>query len=320
MTMAGLRFGRYTFVCAAALVCLLCAVAGSALATPQPAANRQPIEKFAADFPLSTKTVSHVYFDNLLEAAVRRDERSGINLIFYDGLGEQAVSVLEAYLRILQRAEVSKLNRAEQLAFWLNLYNAGSLYKTLGHLPARSSIEKKYLPDQDSSNGWREPWLTVEGVTVSLNDVQYRILYAYWPPELVVYGLSCPALGCPDFPTRAYRARDVEERLRQAARDFVNRNRNVRLKKGKLRLSSLYLWQRETIWGDDQSILNHLRAHAEGKLKAALASVETIHETRFDWHINALRASKSSGFVSGKTGRLGSGSSSNAPWARGPSM
>lgn len=317
MVMSKSRIGIYTMVSVAAGVLT---IAAGALATPQPAANRQPIEKFGADFPLSKKTVSHIYFDSLLEAAVRRDERSGTTLVFYDGLGEQPVAILEAYLRILQRAEVSKLNRSEQLAFWLNLYNAGSLYKTLEQLPARSSLKEKYLPGADGGTGWDETWLTVEGMRLSLNDIQYRILYAYWPAELVVYGLSCPALGCPDFPTRAFQSNDVEERLRQAAHDFVNRGRTVKFKKGKLRVSSLYWWQREAIWGDDQAILEHLRAYAVGKLKAALASIESIHETSFDWRINALRPTQGGGLSSRGSGRLGGGGSSNAPWARGPSM
>jgi len=310
-------FGKYGAFVAVAGVLM---IASGAMATPQPAVKSPPIEKFGADFPLSKKSISHTYFDSLLEAAVRRDERSGVNLVFYDGMGEQATAVLEAYLRILQRAEVSKLNRSEQLAFWLNLYNAGSLYKTLEQLPARSTIKTKYLAGSADGTGWDEAWLTVEGIAISLNDIQYRILYAYWPPEQIVYGLSCPALGCPDFPSRAYRGDDVAERLRQAARDFINRRHTAKLKKGKLRLSSLYLWQREAIWGDDSSILAHLRMHADGKRKAALASVETIHETSFDWRINALRPTRRAGSYAGNTGRLGSGGASTAPWASGPSM
>lgn len=319
--MAGSRFDRNVFLHAAASAFLICVVVAGARATPQPALNQPPIEKFAADFPVSKKTVSHVYFDSLLEAAVRRDERSGVSLIFYDGLGEQAVAILEAYLRIMQRAEVTRLNRSEQLAFWLNLYNAGTLYKTIGTLPVRSTVKKIYLPDAGGANEWDDPWLIVEGVALSLNDIQYRILYAYWPPDLVVYGLSCPALGCPNFPVRAFRADDVEERLRQAAHDFVNRDRTVKIKKGKLKLSSLYMWQRDAIWGgNEENIIDHLRKHADGKLKAALASVKTIHETTFDWKINALKPAKRSGPSSRSTGRLGSGGGSNSPWARGPSM
>lgn len=279
--------------CAAVLIGL----AAPAMATPQPAPPGGPIPQFAANDPNSTQTFSYSLWTRILDTVVIEDGK-GVAGVDYGGLGMQGKEALNAFVGELTNVPVAALNKDEQLAFWLNLYNAASLramfdqFSGLGGtgqtLPSRNpyadsqkfSIKRVYGGDE---NPWTVRNLTVGGVTLSLNDIEHRILYAYWKPELVMYGLSCPLRGCPPLDKRPYHGAQVERRLADAAQRFIADTDNVKVKSGAVQLSELYKWQQAALGGEN-GVLEHLRKYA-GPRRPELAAVTRIGGYDFDWKL-----------------------------------
>ena len=79
-------------------------------------------EQFSKISQSSQKTVNHSQFSRLLKAFIKRD-KTGLNRVDYEGFKKKQ-SELKAYIKSLEAVKVTSLSRAEQFAYWANLYNA----------------------------------------------------------------------------------------------------------------------------------------------------------------------------------------------------
>jgi hypothetical protein len=89
----------------------------------------------AAPHAGAEQQVDHAGWDALLRAHVNSE-----GLVDYAALGQQRAA-LEAYLTTLADADVASLPRDEQLAFWINAYNACVVKGVLEHYPIKSVKE-----------------------------------------------------------------------------------------------------------------------------------------------------------------------------------
>jgi len=91
----------------------------------------------------SAQTVDHSAFDQflttyLVTTSVDNPISTGANLIRYQDVSDADEQALIAYIDRLQATAVSELNRDEQLAFWINLYNAETIRVILDNIPVKS--------------------------------------------------------------------------------------------------------------------------------------------------------------------------------------
>lgn len=277
-----------------------------AAATPQPAPGADPIQQFAPGNHSGGRKLDHSHWAAILDAVVVRNDSTGRRQIDYGRLNKSGSDLLDRYVRVLQKIRVNSLNNREQLAYWLNFYNAASLrfvfdeFKRMhgisGEFSSRNpwtgkklKVERFYL---GKNNPWTERLFEVEGIALSLNDIEHRILYALWGNPLVMYGLSCPARGCPTLQPDPFVADAVEAQLKLAAREFASRKDSVELKGGQLEVSSLYVWH-GGLFGGETGVIAHLRETASPDTSAALAGVAEIHDDDFNWRLNGKAPPKS---------------------------
>jgi hypothetical protein len=197
--------------------------------------------------------------------------------------GKQA---LEQYLEDLQAVGVSALDRPEQKAYWINLYNALTVRVVLGHYPVKTIRKINISPGWFSSGPWRAKLLTVEGEEVSLDDIEHRILRPLWQDNRVHYAVNCASLGCPNLQPEAFTAENTERLLEQAAREYVNHPRGARMEKGRLVVSSIYDWFRADFGGSEEGVLAHLRHYAQEPLREALEGYSGKLRYEYDWALN----------------------------------
>ena len=269
---ASARLARRTL---AALALAACAAAPALAQTPaQPDWSR-----WAAHNPAEPSAVDHRPWDQFLKA-FHAEERGGVVLNFTD-IQARGISFLSQYIRYLEGIPVSRLNRDEQLAYWLNLHNAGVVRTVARAYPVRSLDSLRGEPGAPGEL-WAKTVFEVEGQRLSLEDIEQRILLAQWADPMVLYGLCYAAKGSPSLPAAAFTGATVHDQLATAAADFVNDRKGVRVRRGKLEVSSLYVWN-EALFGDDAGLIAHLSEHAKPRLADRLADVEGVEKHRFDW-------------------------------------
>ena len=186
----------------------------------------------------------------------------------------------------MSQVKISGYNRAVQRAYWINLYNALTVREILRFFPV-SSI-------RDISSGffsfgpWNKKLIEIEGETLTLNDIEHRILRPIWRDARIHYALNCAAIGCPNLQLSVYTGGNTESMLDSAAREFVNHPRGVRVVDGKLRVSSIYTWFIADFGGDDAGVIAHLQLYADSALAKDLQGIHRIDNDDYDWSLNSV--------------------------------
>ena len=242
-------------------------------------------DRWQAHDPTSGETIDHSAWDRLLAAYLRPDG-AGVQRFAYAEVSGSDKAALGGYLDTLAAVPVSRHNRAEQFAYWVNLYNALTVKVILDHYPVESIRDIDISPGLFADGPWDKSLVTVEGEAVSLNDIEHRILRPIWNDPRIHYAVNCASIGCPDLRGEAFTGSDLERQLDEAARAYVNHPRGARVVDGKLVLSSIYVWFGEDFGGGEEQIVAHLRRYAGEELTAALDGVSEIDDHAYDWTLN----------------------------------
>jgi hypothetical protein len=241
--------------------------------------------RWQAHDPASGETVDHAVWDRLLGRYLARDE-TGLNRFDYGAVSAADRSALDGYLAALAARAVGHLNRDEQRAYWINLYNALTVQVVLAHYPVESIRDIDISPGLFASGPWDKALIAVEGEDLTLNHIEHRILRPIWRDPRIHYAVNCASVGCPNLQTRAFTAANTEALLEAAARDYVNSPRGLVLADGGLTVSSIYVWFNEDFGGSDAGVIAHLARFAAPELAARFSGVTAIAGHAYDWRLN----------------------------------
>lgn len=261
-----------------AMLLLLLLVVANAMAAPKS-------ESWARWLPhdeQSRQMIDHSDWGRFLDRYLVVAE-DGINRLRYGAVDEHGLRLLTGYLGLLAAQSVSSLRRAEQRAYWINLYNALTVKVVLDHFPVTSIRDIAISPGWFSVGPWAAKQVTIEGVSLSLNDIEHRILRPIWPDPRGHYAVNCASIGCPNLQPEPFTSANLEPLLERAARTYINHPRGVDIEGGRLRVSSIYHWFAEDF---TEGVMAHLRDYAEVRLAAQLATFADYDSDHYDWRLN----------------------------------
>ncbi len=233
--------------------------------------------------PAAAQAPDHAPFDRLLARHVAAGA-DGITRVNYAAWAQSAPdrAALDSYIASLERTRVSTLPRADQFAFWANLYNAVTLDVVLDRYPVRSIRDIR--PNLWDTGPWRAQRVTVEGRRLSLDNIEHDIMRPTFRDPRVHYSVNCASIGCPNLQREAFRGNRLEAQLDAAARAFVASNRGVRITARGLQLSSIYDWFSED-FGSETQLRDHLARYADAPRAAQIRS-QPIAGYDYDWSLN----------------------------------
>ena len=234
----------------------------------------------------NARTIDHEPWQRLLDRYLDARHPSGINRFDYAGVSLEDKAALEAYVDALQATDPRDYSRTEQRAYWINLYNAATVALIVDHYPVESI--RKIHGGLFRFGPWNEPLLTVAGESMSLNDIEHRILRPIWSDPRIHYAVNCASLGCPNLAARAYTKINTDELLDAGARAYVNHPRGATFERNRLRVSSIYDWYQVDFGDSDAGVIAHLSRYAKPELAARLARYDgkLRYDYDYDWELN----------------------------------
>lgn len=247
-------------------------------------AATDPGDYFRQSNTNNQEKVNHQNLQNILNRYLDDHNSSGINRFDYKRVSMDDKKVLKNYLIYLSNIKVTNLNKNEQMAFWINIYNALTIDVILDNYPVESIKDIKsgiFTPGP-----WKLKLVTVEKIELSLNDIEHSILRPIWKDKRIHYAVNCASIGCPNLSKTVYSAVALNEMLDFAAADYINHPRGVTCEKNKLILSSIYNWYDDD-FGTKNDLLVHLAKYTEGSLKDKLLSWSGSFKYGYDWNLNA---------------------------------
>ena len=218
-----------------------------------------------------------------------RPGADGLNRVDYAAFKSGGQGELKAYLAALQVADVARLSRAEQFAFWANLYNAKTVDVVLDAYPVASIKDIRLgggLKSLVGGGPWQAQVLRVGGLALSLDDIENKILRPLFGDPRAHYAINCASVGCPNLMPRALAGAGLEGQLDDAARAYIASPRGLIVKDGRATASSIYNWFQADFGGSVEGVLAHLRRYAPPEQLARLKRLTTIDGFDYDWRLN----------------------------------
>ena len=218
--------------------------------------------------------VAHKLWSELLEQHV--DDQGVVD---YQGFLRDSAK-LNTYLRLLADAPPANNTRAEQLAYWINAYNAFTIKLVIDHYPISSIKEiKRGIPFVNSV--WDIKWIRIGGRLYDLNDIEHGILRKKFDEPRIHFAINCASVSCPTLLAKAFEANRLEEQLDFVARRFVNDTSRNQLQAGDVHLSKIFKWYK----GDFTKNMS-LAAYINQYSSVKISEVEKIRYKKYNWTLN----------------------------------
>jgi len=245
----------------------------------------QAWDDWAQNNPQDTRVIDHGQWTSLLKKYIKPG-KAGLNTFAYGTVTAADKAALQTFIGSLEAIEVTSYNRNEQLAYWINLYNAVTIKVVLDHYPVKT------IRDIDISgflkNGpWQKELVTVEATPLTLDDIEHAILRPIWKDPRIHYGVNCASVGCPNLQTSAFTGKTVSAQLDAGAKAYVNSTRGVEIsKRGKVSVSSIYSWFAHDFGNSEKGVMQHLLRFANPDLAEKLTIAGRLSDTHYDWSLN----------------------------------
>jgi Protein of unknown function, DUF547 len=215
-------------------------------------------------------------------------------------------SRLDRYVNAIASADVAGRPRDEQIAFWINAYNAIALKTVVDQypIPVRSkeypARSIRQVPGAFERNTHR-----VGGKSVTLDQIEQTILAEFGDPR-VFFALGRGAVGSGRLHSEAYSAAALDRQLTEVANECATRAQCVDINKSanEVRVSSIFSWRQKEFsaaYADKADKLFASRSPVE-RAVLALVSPRLLTTEReflepnqfkvvyipFDWSLNDL--------------------------------
>lgn len=235
--------------------------------------------------PLSTASIDHGDWQKFLDKHVITNQE-GITLVDYAHIDNKELQALQAYIAKMGSIKIENYNRREQLAFWINLYNALTVLTVAHYYPVGSIDEINTSPGLFSIGPWATKLITINKTQLSLDDIQNRIIRPIWNDPRTLYAINNGSIGAPNLSKETYYGSLIESQLNEAAFNYVNSYRGAQITEGKCTLSKMYEWYMDDFGGAKKNVLLHIKQFAREPLKSQLNHINTIDNYVYNWHLN----------------------------------
>jgi Protein of unknown function, DUF547 len=177
-------------------------------------------------------------YDETLDTYVRD------GLVYYRALKAERAR-FDAYVGTLVSVSIESAPRDEQVAFWLNAYNAIVLQTVIDNYPIAQRTNQypshsvRQIPGAFERNTHR-----VAGKTLTLDQIEQTVLSKFNDPR-VYLALGRGSIGGGRLRSEAYAAQRLDAQLKEVSEECLTRSECVQLDRAanKLSVSAIFSWR-----------------------------------------------------------------------------
>ncbi|MEO0534864.1 MAG: DUF547 domain-containing protein [Cyanobacteria bacterium P01_A01_bin.123] len=126
---------------------------------------------------------------------------------------------------------------AEQIAYWVNAYNAITLQSIVNQEPLKGSIK-------DILGVWRITTHSVLDQSKTLDDIEHNTLRANHNEPRIHAALVCAAISCPPLRAEPFRGDDLDAQLEDQSQKFIDSPMGLQIDRdnNQVMLSMIFNW------------------------------------------------------------------------------
>jgi len=198
-------------------------------------------------------------------------------VVNYSGIKKSALKDLESYIEKMATTDPAMFSKSDQLAYYLNVYNANVIKGIVDLMPTRSVMRHKGF--------FKSPRVKIGGTAhakkISLDDLEHKIVRPTFKDPRVHFALVCAARGCPSIPDHAFSGAKIDHCLEHLATQFFNSKKGAQVRGRSLRVSSILDWYKSDFGTTKEAIIAFVRTYRKGLPKNPKLSF-----LKYDWALN----------------------------------
>ncbi len=138
----------------------------------------------------------------------------------YAALKAGDAATIQKLRQDLGKVNVAALNKKQQQAYWMNLYNINVIGTIIENYPVKSirDISTDFL----KFNVFKTPRVPFGSGKISLNDIENDKIREGFKDPRIHFAINCAAKSCPPLRTEAFVGDRVDAQLDDQARNFLN--------------------------------------------------------------------------------------------------
>jgi Protein of unknown function, DUF547 len=222
-------------------------------------------------------SLDHSQWDRLLKKHV-----SEKGFVDYAGFKKDAAE-LKKYLDLVsQKAPASSWSKDDQLAYWINAYNAFTVQLIIDNYGVASIKDigsKIKIPFVNTP--WDIKFINIEGKKMDLNNIEHGIIRKKFDDPRIHFALVCAAKSCPKLRNEAFVGSKLNEQLDDQGRDFLNDNTKNIVTKSKASLSKILSW-----YGGDFTKSAPIADWVNKYAKTKMDKNASISHLDYNWELN----------------------------------
>lgn len=180
------------------------------------------------------------------------------------------------------------LNINDQLALWVNLYNAFTVATILEKYPIKSVLPRILgIPNWLGFLWFFQRQIYIVGSkNYSLAEIENKILREKLQEPRIHFAIVCASIGCPLLRAGAYYPDQVLSQLDDDARRFINNLDKVKYDANKniLYCSKIFKWYRQDFLQVAPSVPEYIRSYLNTELP--LTASTPVKYLYYDWNLN----------------------------------
>ncbi|MHA7056072.1 DUF547 domain-containing protein [Aquimarina sp. M1] len=193
----------------------------------------------------------------------------------YEGFMRNSFLLYDYFQKLSETKPDKTWTRNEQMAYWINAYNAYTIKLIIDSYPLKSITDLK--------KPWKKKFFKIDGEWYSLNDLEHKILRKFDDPR-IHFAINCASISCPVVWNRAYTAENLEEALDRQTRDFINDpTRNI-ITPSKVRISQLFDWFRKDFKVNDGDVVEFINKYSNVKIREN----QDLEYKNYNWGLNKV--------------------------------
>lgn len=221
---------------------------------------------------------SHQLWDQLVKAHVKSDGR-----VSYPGFIQDKAK-LEQYLNLLSEnaPDRKSWSKNEQLAYWINAYNAFTVKLIVDNYPVKSIRDLgPILKIPLIKDVWHYRFFKIGGVETSLDEIEHSILRKEFSEPRIHFAINCASVSCPPLLNEAFLPEKLETQLNKVSTAFVNDPVRNKISAEQAQVSSVFSWFKED-FTQDETLVDFLNRYSKVKLKPNAK----ISYLDYNWNLN----------------------------------
>ncbi|MBC2844368.1 DUF547 domain-containing protein [Winogradskyella flava] len=163
-------------------------------------------------------------------------------------------SDLDEILKIAEKISVKASDGNSYQAFWINAYNVSVIKGIIDNYPTKSPLDNTGFFDKTTYN--------LGGKSITLNDVEHKLLRAKFKDARFHFVLVCGAIGCPPLINEAYMPNTLDEQLETQTKKAINGSfLRVNEKKKKVEASEIMKWYEDDFTMDGMTKIDFINKY-----------------------------------------------------------